>query len=132
MTTQNQNTAPAQQTLLTFPAPSGMSASHPRAPIEGAGKLPQLQPTPVNTTGPSISHDYARKLIENTPVPSNVWRPNQVPAGAQSLAASNLVSAPASIVELARGLKNNVDLIHEFCVTQIDFTPIQGLQKEFH
>ena len=129
MTTQNQNTAPSQQTLLTFPAPSGMSASHPRAPIEGAGKLPQLQPTPVNTTGPSISHDDARKLIENTPVPSNVWRPNQVPAGAQSLAASNLVSAPASIVELARGLKNNVDLIHEYCVTQIDFTPIQGLQK---
>lgn len=129
MTTQNQNTAPAQQTLLTFPAPSGMSASHPRAPIEGAGKLPQLQPTPVNTTGPSISHDDARKLIENTPVPSNVWRPNQVPVGAQSLAASNLVSAPASIVELARGLKNDVDLIHEYCVTQIDFTPIQGLQK---
>lgn len=42
---------------------------------------------------------------------------------------SNLSSAPPSIVELARGLKNDVDLIHEYCTTQLDYTPVMGLQK---
>jgi len=129
MTIQNQNTAPSPKSLLTFPAPSGMSSSYPKAPIDGAGSLPQLQPTPISTTGPAISHEDARKVIENTPIPSNVWRPSPVSVPTQNLAASGLVSAPASIVELARGLKSNVDLIHEYCVTQLEFTPTQGLHK---
>lgn len=113
---------------LTFPAPSGMSSA--KGPVHDSGKLPQLQPTPVSKNPTqSLSHDAARVAIENTPLPGNIWKPGANPAGVQSLVASGLVSAPASVVELARGLKNNVDLIYEYCATQLDFLPIQGLQK---
>lgn len=77
----------------------------------------------------SLSHDAAKVAIESTPLPTNIWSGNNLPTGAATLVASGLTSAPASVVELARGLKNNVDLIYEYCATQLDFLPIQGLQK---
>ena len=43
--------------------------------------------------------------------------------------ATNIIAGPASIVELARGLKNNVDLIYEFCANNVEFLPTFGLQK---
>lgn len=46
-----------------------------------------------------------------------------------SLIASNSVAAPASITELARALKHNVDLIHEWVYSNVDFYPIHGLHK---
>jgi RHS repeat-associated protein len=43
--------------------------------------------------------------------------------------ASNTVQGPVSIVELAFALKENVDLIYEFCAQNIEFLPTYGLQK---
>lgn len=45
------------------------------------------------------------------------------------LGASNTVSGPASIAELARALKNDVDLIYEWVYSNIEFYPIWGSHK---
>jgi RHS repeat-associated protein len=51
-------------------------------------------------------------------------------AAAASLGiASNRVPAPASIAELARALKNDVDLIYQFVHDNIEFYPMYGVQK---
>ena len=69
--------------------------------------------------GVPVDPDTARNTIENRPLPTNVTNPQQALQslpGIQSFAAglaSGLVSAPASIIELARGLKNDPDLIAE-------------------
>ncbi len=47
----------------------------------------------------------------------------------RALTASNTVAAPASITELARALKNDVDLIYEWVYSNVDFYPIHGLHK---
>lgn len=57
-----------------------------------------------------------------------------VPVGAMSFAsqpglASNTVQSPASIAELARALKNDVDLIYYHVYNQIEYYPTFGLQK---
>jgi Transglutaminase-like superfamily len=39
------------------------------------------------------------------------------------------VTAPASIAELARALKNDVNLIYEYVYTNIDYSPTYGLKK---
>src|SRR5207247_530234 len=39
------------------------------------------------------------------------------------------VTAPASIAELARALKNDVNLIYEYVYTNIDYSPPYGLKK---
>jgi len=43
--------------------------------------------------------------------------------------ASNRVPAPASIAELTRALKNDVDLIYQFVHDNIEFYPMYGVQK---
>jgi len=43
--------------------------------------------------------------------------------------ASNTAAGPDSIAELARALKNNVDLIYQFVYNNIDFYPFYGTQK---
>lgn len=87
--------------------------------------------------GEHIDPDTARKVIESRKLPDNIYVPGNGPidgsgnAAVRSFsagAASGTVFAPASIVELARGLKSNVDLIAEFVTTQIELTTIFGLQ----
>lgn len=43
--------------------------------------------------------------------------------------ASNTVAGPASIEELARALRNDVDLIYQFVHDNIEFYPMYGMQK---
>jgi YD repeat-containing protein len=50
-------------------------------------------------------------------------------AAAQLGFASNTVSGPASIEELARALRNDVDLIYQFVHDNIEFYPMYGVQK---
>ena len=99
------------------------------------GKDRQLQASTKGfINGPLIDPDLQKKNLDAEPDKPNVWQPPQVSpqlGTVQSFAAGVApgANAPASIVELARGLKSDVDLIHEFCVTQLDLTPVMGLQK---
>lgn len=99
------------------------------------GKDRQLQASTKGfINGPLIDPDVQKKNLDAEPDKPNVWQPPQVTpqlGTVQSFAAGVApgANAPASIVELARGLKSDVDLIHEFCVTQLDLTPVMGLQK---
>lgn len=87
----------------------------------------------------SVDVDAARKYIEGRPLPTNVYDPaaaEQTPAptvpGLKSLAtgfAGNTVAGPASIVELSRALKSNVDLIYEWVFNNIENLPSFGIQK---
>ncbi len=83
------------------------------------------QPLKVKTPDP----DSARAIIESrTPKTSSYTRKQ---AGRRSLAsdASNIVAGPASIAELARALRNNVDLIFEWVYSNIEYTPTYGVQR---
>ena len=50
-------------------------------------------------------------------------------AGSPTLIAQPGVTAPASIPELARALKYDVNLIYEYVYTNIDYSPTYGLKK---
>lgn len=47
----------------------------------------------------------------------------------KSMLASNLVAGPASIPELARALKNDVDLINEWVYSNVDYYPMFGVHR---
>lgn len=88
-------------------------------------------PTPPQQ---GVDVDTARQRIESRPLPTNIYVPasSQVPSGAVGLAAGfagNTVAGPASIVELARSLKSNVDLIYEWIFNNIEMLPSYGSQK---
>jgi transglutaminase-like putative cysteine protease len=51
------------------------------------------------------------------------------PAASPTLVPQPGVTAPASIAELARALKNDVNLIYEYVYTNIDYSPTYGLKK---
>lgn len=124
------NQAQSQQNLVPGgPARSGTGSG------TSSGKMPsvdRLSGGPVQ--GTPVDPDTARKDIEGRQLPTNILDLSQ-PAKAFAVksfasgTASGLVGAPASIVELARGLKNDPDLIAEYVTTQVDFLPLYGLQK---
>lgn len=72
----------------------------------------------------------AQIIIESRALPTNIFDANasKVKALAPGFA-SNTAQSPASIVELARALKNNVDLIWEHCANNLEFIPTYGSQK---
>lgn len=78
-----------------------------------------------------VDPDTARAQIESRPLPTNVFDPNAQSPAVQGLAAgmASTSSGPLSIVELARSLKNNVDLIYEWVFNNIEYTPTYGIQK---
>ncbi|MBN9397273.1 MAG: RHS repeat protein [Candidatus Melainabacteria bacterium] len=85
----------------------------------------------VHNPDSSLTPAAQKDALDKAPAPANIWQP-QAPSKVKAFAAgiaSNTTAAPASIVELARGLKSDVDLIHEYCATQLDFVPVMGLQK---
>ena len=77
----------------------------------------------------------ARQRIENRSLPTNIYKPNAITplaAAVKSLAtgfAGNTVGGPASIVELSRSLKSNVDLIYEWVFNNVENIPSYGIQK---
>lgn len=111
-------------------------------PTRERPKSPEVQ-TPGNTPTRkqrSISPSVAKRNIEQRRQPGNIYVPRKKtpPRGVQSAAAkslvgpgfaSNTVSGAADIVELARALKNDVDLIFEFVYNNIEFIPTFGSQK---
>lgn len=96
------------------------------------GPIPRQQP---------IDPAAAKAKIESRPLPTQVYDPKApkgvfgaLAAGAEikSLAsgfASNTVGGPASIAELARALRNDVDLIFEWVFNNIENHVTYGLQK---
>jgi RHS repeat-associated protein len=125
-----QNQAQSKQNLAPVePARSGTGSG------TSSGKMPsvdRLSGGPVQ--GTAVDPDTARKNIEGRQLPTNILDLSQLaaPVAVKSFAsgtASGLVGAPASIVELARGLKNDPDLIAEYVTTQVDTLPLYGLQK---
>ncbi|MBP9091525.1 RHS repeat-associated core domain-containing protein [bacterium] len=88
---------------------------------------------------PSVDVDTARRDIESRKQPTNIYKPgaaNPAPAhalpGVKSLAtgfAGNTVAGPASIVELSRALKSNVDLIYEWVFNNVESLSSYGIQK---
>jgi RHS repeat-associated protein len=63
-----------------------------------------------------LARKAAKKLVKKT-------------AAASLGYASNCVPGPASIAELARALRNDVDLIYRFVHDNIEFFPMYGVQK---
>lgn len=66
--------------------------------------------------GSRLAAKSAHKLLKKT-------------AAASLGSASNRVAAPSSIAELARALRNDVDLIYQFVHDNIEFYPMYGVQK---
>ena len=80
----------------------------------------------IRYTGPKephLSQAQARKKLGKRKAPAGVYSPL---AGLPEFAT---VPAPASIVELARALKNDVDLIYEWVYSNVDFYCMWGLHK---
>lgn len=115
------------QTTDNSSAPAPAPTPSPVPPTEtvpgGWKSSPQL---------PSVDPDTARADIEARTPPSNIYDPNKAAPAVKSLVAgfaSNTVGGPASIVELARSLKSNVDLIYEWVFNNIENLPTYGSQK---
>lgn len=77
---------------------------------------------PVEKQQAFVDPDRAKTLIESRKEPANIYSP------VKNLA-NNVIPNSTSIVELARALKNNVDLIWEHVFNNIEFIPTYGLQK---
>ncbi len=68
----------------------------------------------------------AKEAMAKRKLPKKVWTP---PHKRKDLTASNTVTGPNSIAELARALKNDADLIFEWVYSNIEFHPTFGVQK---
>lgn len=90
---------------------------------------PAQRPAWLTVEGKPITPDEAKGIIESRPLPPNVYDPNALPVGALAAMASNTVAGAPSIVELARALKSDVDLIYEFCGQNIEVILNYGLHK---
>jgi RHS repeat-associated protein len=72
---------------------------------------------------PAVAPDIAKNLIESRPMPK-IWQPPT----ALNLAGNTAQGAP-SIVEMARALKNDPELIYEFVYNNIEHAPGYGQAK---
>lgn len=75
-----------------------------------------------------ISPEDSKRALETIKEPDDFYRPEKTSPN-KSVLASNTVQGPASIVELTRALKNDVDLIFEWVYNNIETHPIFGIQK---
>lgn len=91
-------------------------------------------PVPSGQRNPGMSHDDAKRIIEGRTLPSKIFNPAQIQPSGPILSAvapgyASTVTGAPDLDELARALKNNVDLIYEFVGSNIDFLPTFGSQK---
>jgi RHS repeat-associated protein len=95
---------------------------------------------PVGPGVKSVDPDAAAKIIEARPIDGpNIYRPSATQMSALPIGkinaltavgqASNSVQSPASIAELARALRNDVDKIFYHVYNNIEFHPNYGLAK---
>ncbi|MHA7602601.1 DUF6531 domain-containing protein, partial [Alicycliphilus sp. T452] len=81
-----------------------------------------------------VTPEQSERAIHAVPVPANLnpgVKPEpRLPAGqAKRVAGDAAPSAPASIAELARALRNDVDLIYEHVRNNVEYVPIWGIKK---
>lgn len=101
--------------------------------LENIIMKPQRPPVPNgpnykgNDKQASIAPAVAIKAIEARKLPTNIYVPTQ--RSFNSLLNTQTVLGAGSIAEQARALKNDVDLIFEFCNKQIEFAPNFGLHQ---
>lgn len=122
--TDSNSQLPTSKPKLLMPKPTS-SNKMPGAPDSTKpkfGSLPKQEP---------VDQATAKRKIESRMIPGKIYVPGKTPAPLSLAAgsASNTVAGPASIVELARALKSDVDLIHQWVVTNCEFLPTYGLQK---
>lgn len=95
------------------------------------------RPAPPSFPPGRIKPDYERKAPkisakdgfsrkQKRKVPDKIINPNQ---SAKSFLESSTVAAPPSIAELARALKNDVDLIYDWVYSNVDFYLMWGVHK---
>ena len=104
------------------------SKKKPFGPVQSQGALPQQQ---------SVSHEDAIKVISKRNRNKKTFQPSSLQAGAKlpspmtvaSGFASNTAQGVGSIAEMARALRDDVDLIYEFVASNIEFIPTFGSQK---
>jgi len=96
-------------------------------------KTPGLMPVKKQTR---VRPAQAKTTIEGRKMPGNIYRPGKprtpqqgaILAAAAGFASGTVAGAP-NIVELARALKNDVDLIYQFVHDHIEWLPTYGSQK---
>lgn len=97
-----------------------------QASLAGTGSVTAL-PGLTRVVLPPVTPEESAQAIRSVRLPANL-NPHLAPAvprGRKALAPA----LPPSIVELARALKNDPDLIYEFVRNNIDYYPIWGTQK---
>jgi len=106
---------------VTFPSPPSSSTA--------------LFPGVNNVYLPPITSVQSDQIVQSRVIPANLNQPHSTSTLSTStgltasVSSSTAPTGPASIVELARALKNDPDLIYEYVHNNIEYYPIWGVQK---
>lgn len=112
-------------------------AVQPAAPGAKPAATEGPQPGVNRAIMPPVSPEESEKAIHSRPLPPGLIKGEldieqqtaELESDALEAAAPAAPVGPASIVELARALKNNPDLIYEYVRNNIEYYPVWGIQK---
>ncbi len=114
-------------TNTVLPEPSA-----PPPPVTIPGETGHPPGVLHSTTMPHWTPDEAKREIESRPVPTVTFTDAQLKGKqpfAPQLLDAGVVQGPTSIVELARALNNDPNLIYQFVHDNISYYPIFGVSK---
>ncbi|HQX68160.1 MAG TPA: DUF6531 domain-containing protein, partial [Ottowia sp.] len=125
------------QGVITFQsdAPAvGAAVQATQAGRAQAAKPPAQMPGINRVEMPPVSPEDSEAAIRAHPVPANLNpgvqpRAAQASTPAQRVAGDAAPAAPASVAELARALRNDVDLIYEHVRNNVEYVPLWGVKK---
>jgi YD repeat-containing protein len=121
---------PANEAANTAKAPTMRPNSNDTFNSSSNPLYPRMMPAPAVNHDPGLSVAESLKILAARAVDvSRLYRPSDHASGIHANLASNTVSGPASIAELARALQNDPDLIFEWVYNNIEYTPTFGEQK---
>ncbi len=81
---------------------------------------------------PPATPEGTERALNSRQMPADLARPLLKPsalAGARQASSNAAPVGPASIAELARALKNDVDLIYEYVRNNVEYYPVWGVHK---
>ncbi|MES2161415.1 MAG: RHS repeat-associated core domain-containing protein [Pseudomonadota bacterium] len=125
-------TAAAAATPAAAPVVSAAAPGNPgytavtlrRVTPADAATMMQSRTLPAN-----LNHGIPASRIQFSVVPKPLKAGGKEPAAARMVQGAAAAGNPAQIVELARALKNDPNLIYEYVKNNIEFYPIWGVQK---
>ena len=125
------------QGVITFQsdAPAvGAAVQATQAGRAQAAKPPAQMPGINRVEMPPVSPEDSEAAIRAHPVPANLNpgvqpRAAQASTPAQRVAGDAAPAAPASVAELARALRHDVDLIYEHVRNNVEYVPLWGVKK---